>query len=74
MEKAGIIIITILTITVLGILFYKIMKGYVHEEFGKKWLMVWGNKVYFWQSLIFMSIAGTALVLYLLKWLHVLSF
>ena len=74
MEKAWIITIAALTITVLGVLFYKIMKGYVREEFGKKWLMVWGNKVYFWQSLIFMSIAGTALVLFLLKWLNVLSF
>jgi len=74
MEKIWVIIIAALSIAVLGVLFYKVMKGYVHEEFGKKWLMVWGNKVYFWQSLIFMSIAGAALVLYLLKWLHVLSF
>ena len=68
------IIIAALTFTVLSVLFYKVMKGYVQEEFGKKWLHVWGNKVYFWQSLIFVSIAGTALIMFVLKWLNVITF
>jgi len=50
------------------------MKGFVKESFGKKWLSVWGNKVYFWQSSIFVSTAGTALAMYLLKLSNVLTF
>ena len=74
MEKIWMIIIAALTFTVLSVLFYKVMKGYVQEEFGKKWLRVWGNKVYFWQSLIFVSIAGTAMIMFVLKWLNVITF
>jgi hypothetical protein len=58
----------------MGFLFYRILKGYVREEYGKKWLSIWGNKLYFWQSLLFMSMAGTALIIYLLKWAEVLTF
>ena len=50
------------------------MKGYVSEAFGKKWLMIWGNKFYFWQSLLFMSIAGTVFIMFLLKLANVLTF
>lgn len=50
------------------------MKGFVRESLGKKWLNVWGNKVYFWQSSIYVSTAGTSLVIYLLKWSNVLTF
>lgn len=59
---------------IVGFLFYNIMKGYVRESFGKKWLSIWGNKLYFWQSLIFVSMAGTALIMGLLKWSNVLTF
>ncbi len=74
MEKAWLIVIAIIIFTILGILFYVSMKGYVSEAYGKKWLTLWGNKLYFWQSLIFSSMAGTVLILYLLKWANVLTF
>lgn len=74
MEKAWIVLIAILIFSILGLIFYISMKGYVSEAYGKKWLTLWGNKLYFWQSLIFISIAGTALILYLLKWGDVLTF
>ncbi|WP_430966740.1 hypothetical protein [Spongiimicrobium sp. 2-473A-2-J] len=74
MEKALIVTIVIAIFLVLSLLFNKILKGYVKESFGKKWLSVWGNKVYFWQSLVFVSLAGTALIVYLLKWTNVLIF
>ena len=74
MEKAWIVLIAILIFSILGLIFYISMKGYVSEAYGKKWLTLWGNKLYFWQSLIFISIAGTVLILYLLKWGNVLTF
>ena len=74
MEKVGLIVLAIVIFSILGIIFYMSMKGYVSEAYGKKWLTLWGNKLYFWQSLIFISIAGTVLILYLLKWGNVLTF
>ncbi|MGA9237652.1 hypothetical protein [Robiginitalea sp.] len=74
MEKVGLIVLAIVIFSILGIIFYMSMKGYVSEAYGKKWLTLWGNKLYFWQSLIFISIAGTVLILYLLKWANVLTF
>ncbi|MGB5316851.1 MAG: hypothetical protein WBN56_12690 [Robiginitalea sp.] len=74
MENIWVIVIAILIFSVLSMLFYISMKGYVSEAFGKKWLTLWGNKVYFWQSLIFVSTAGTVVILYLLKWGNILAF
>ena len=59
---------------ILGFLFYHVLKGYVKESLGKRWLSVWGNKLYFWQGLIFVSVAGTVLIVFLLKWTNVLIF
>lgn len=64
----------IVVFSLFSFLFYKIMKGYVKSAFGKKWLNSWTNKFYFWQSLVFMSTAGTGIVLYLLKVGNVLTF
>ena len=74
MEKIWLITIAIAIFLILNFLFYKILNGYVREAFGKKWLKVWGNRVYFWQSLIFVSTGGTFLIMYILKWLNVLTF
>jgi len=74
MDKIWIVIITILVFLLVGFVSYRIMKSYVHEAYGKKWLTLWGNKVYFWQSLIFISMAGTVLFMYILKWGIVLAF
>jgi dTDP-4-dehydrorhamnose 3,5-epimerase-like enzyme len=74
MNKIWMIIIGIAIFLIINFLYYKSMKGYVKESFGKKWLNVWGNKVWFWQSSIFVSTGGTVLVMYLLKWSNVLTF
>lgn len=74
MGKVWLIILAIAIFSILSFLFYKSMNGYVKEAFGKKWSNIWGNKVYFWQSLLFVSIAGTALIMYLLKWGNVLTY
>ena len=74
MDKFWVITIGIVIFLTLGFLFYQSMKSYVRTSYGKKWLKLWGNKLYFWQSLIFVSIAGTALIMILLKWGNVLSF
>jgi len=74
MEKIWIITIAVAIFLIISFLYNKILNSYIRKTFGKKWLTVWGNKVYFWQSSIFVSTAGTALIMYLLKWSNVLTF
>lgn len=74
MEKIWIISLAIAIFLIINFIHYKSLSGYVRKEFGKKWLKVWGNKVYFWQSSIFVSTGGTFLIMYILKWSNVLSF
>ena len=66
MDKIGIIITGAGVFLILSLLFYKLLIGYVRESYGKKWLHLWGNKLYFWQSLLFISGAGTAVIVYFL--------
>ena len=74
MEKTWVLPIAIAVFFLLNFLYYKSLKGYIRKEFGVKWLKIWGNKFYFWQSSIFVSAAGTVLILYLLKWSNILTF
>ena len=74
MEKIWVIAIGTVIFLIMGFLFYKSMRGFVTKKFGKKWLQVWGNRLYFWQSLLFVSAASTVLILFLLKWGNVLTF
>ena len=74
MNKIWIIITAIAIFLIINLLYYKIMRGFVKESLGKKWLSVWGNKVYFWQSSIFVSTGFTVLIIFILKWSNVLAF
>lgn len=53
MNKILIIVTATTIFLIINLIHYKIMKSFIKESFGKKWLNVWGNKVYFWQSSIF---------------------
>lgn len=66
--------IAILLLAFTAVFYHRILSGYVLEEYGQKWLTLWGNKLYFWQSIIFMSMASTVLIMFLLKWTELLSF
>ena len=74
MEKAWILTIAIGTFLLLNFLFYSGLYNYIKKEVGKKMWKIGGNKMYFWQSSIFFSSAGTALIMYTLKWTSVLNF
>ncbi|MCX2680078.1 hypothetical protein OOZ15_09025 [Galbibacter sp. EGI 63066] len=74
MEKIWVLLIAIATFLIINLIYYKSMRGYVGNAFGKKWLKIWGNKVYFWQSSIFVSTGGAFLIMYILKWSDVLNF
>lgn len=55
MEKIWIIITAIGIFNTLNLAHYLGMIGYVKKTFGEKWLNAWGNKVWFWQSSIFLA-------------------
>ena len=74
MDKIWIITIAVIIFLLINFLYYKGMNSYVKKSFDKKWLSVWGNKVYFWQSSIFVSAAGTVLAMFVLKWSNILTF
>lgn len=76
MENIWIITVAIVSFSILNFLFYKSLYGYVKKEVGeRRWKIgIGGNKFYFWQSSIFFSTAGTALIMFTLKWTSVLNF
>lgn len=74
MEKNWILTIAIATFLLLNFLFNRGLYDYIKKEVGKKMWKIGRNKVYFWLSSIFFSSAGTALIMYTLKWMSVLNF
>lgn len=74
MEKIWILLIAIAIFLIINLIYYLSMRGYVGKAFGKKWVKNWGNKVYFWQSSIFVSTGGTFLIMFFLKWSNILTF
>jgi len=67
MEKTWLIGIAVVTFLIINFLFYKALNVYYKNEFGKKMWKIGVAKVYFWQGSVFVSTAGTALIVYLLK-------
>lgn len=74
MEKSLIIVFALVIFSAIGLAYSVFLKSYVKTSFGEKWLHLWNNKLYFWQSTIFVSAAFTFLITYLLKWIDVLNF
>lgn len=74
MEKSLIAILALGIFSVIGLAYSVFLKSYVKTTFGEKWLHLWNNKLYFWQSTIFVSAAFTFLIMYILKWIEVLDF
>ncbi|MFB9052157.1 hypothetical protein ACFFVB_03615 [Formosa undariae] len=74
MDSIWIIIAVIAIFLSINFLYFAIMKSFVKESLGKKWLRTWGNKMYFWQSSIYVSTGVTVMVVYFLKLSNVMSF
>ncbi|MBN2868644.1 MAG: hypothetical protein JXK08_08240 [Flavobacteriaceae bacterium] len=74
MKKYLIVILALVIFSVIGLAYSVFLKSYVKTTFGEKWLHLWNNKLYFWQSTIFVSAAFTFLIMYILKWIEVLDF
>lgn len=74
MENIWIIAIAVAIFLIINLLFYKTLNVYYKNQFGKKRWKLGGTRVFFWQGSIFVSAAGTILIVYLLKMANILTF
>ena len=64
----------ILFFTVFIILFWKLTSEPLKKEYGLKMWKQWTSRLYYWQAAIYTCTALTLLVIFLLKWVNVLTF
>lgn len=67
MDKILIVSIAIAIFTLVNILYYKLLSGYVKKTAGQRMWKTSVSKLYFWQSALYTSTAVTVLVVFLLK-------
>ncbi|WP_372744799.1 hypothetical protein [Lutibacter sp.] len=68
-------IIAIVLFLIIIFFYWRISKNYFKNEvFSKGTWNNWGTRLFFWQGAVFVSLAVTALIFYLLKWINVLTF
>jgi len=59
---------------IITFLFWRMTNAHFRKNYGKKTWKQWGTRTFYWQGAIFVGIGGTFLMMYLLKWAHVLTF
>ncbi len=72
MEKIWIVLITISLFLISTFLIWRITANYRKKEYGKKmWKLA---RIYYWQSVIFVSTGVTFLIMFLFNWANILTF
>jgi hypothetical protein len=66
--------LAILILLVVGFLFWKLTAPYSRKQAGNKMWKLWSTRLYYWQTVIYASTGITVLVLFILKWTHVVTF
>ncbi len=74
MEKIWILLIAILIFLVTAFLFWKLIGVDAKKEYGTKKWNHWPTRLSYWQGLVLYSAGFTFLIMFLLKWLNVLTF
>ena len=69
-----IILIAISLFLLITFLYWKLTNGYAEKEYGKKMFKQWGTRTFYWTGALFVSGGVTVLIIFLLKWLNVLTF
>ena len=69
-----VIIIAISLFFIITFLYYKMTSGYAEKEYGKNMWKQWGTRTFYWTGALFVSGGVTVLIIFLLKWLNVLTF
>ncbi|EAR16662.1 hypothetical protein RB2501_07170 [Robiginitalea biformata HTCC2501] len=74
MEATAAAITAIAIFVITTFLVWKLSVGRFKAEFGKKRRNVWGQRTFYWESIIAISTGITFLAMYLLRWADVLTF
>lgn len=69
-----VVVVAALIFLIINFVHYIALSGYVKKVGGEKMWKTWVGKLYFWQSSILTSTAGTFFIIYVLKWTNVLKF
>jgi hypothetical protein len=67
------IIIAIAIFTLAAWLIWRMTIGSFRKEYGEKRRKLWGQRVFYWQDVVFFSTGITFLVLVFLKWANMLT-
>ena len=74
MEKKWILLITILIFLLFIFIFWRLTSTYAKKGYGTKMWEHWPTRLSFWQAALLYSIGLTAVTMFILKWLDVLTF
>lgn len=74
MGKTSILFIAVLLFLLITFLYWKLTKAYAEKEYGKKMFKQWGTRTFYWTGAFFFSGGLTVLIIYLLKWGHIINF
>ncbi len=74
MENKRILLITILIYLIFIFLFWMLTSGYAKKKYGIKMWKHWPTRLSYWQALVLYSTGFTAIAMFILKWLNILSF
>jgi hypothetical protein len=74
MGKTWVILIAIPVFLIITFVYWKITRGYAEKEYGKKTFKQWGTRTFYWQGALLVSSGVTILIIFLLKWVNVLTF
>ncbi len=74
MEDIWLLVIAGLIFIAFTILFLRLGRAFVKQEYGSKMWNHWPSKLFSWQAAIFYSLILTVITLFLLRWTNVLTF
>lgn len=74
MEKIRLIAIAIILFCIIIFIFWKITANFRKKEYSQKMWKLWGVRTFYWEGAIYISTGITILIMFILKWTHILTF
>ena len=74
MGTTWVVVLAISIFILFTFLYYQLTRGYAKKEYGLKIWKHWPSQLYYWQGAILYSVGFTAITMFLLKWINVLTF
>ena len=73
-EYTWIILIAVSLFIVITFILWRLSIGRFKKEYGPKRRKLWGQRTFYWESLIGISTGITFLIMFFLKWTNILAF